>query len=102
MTDWISANRRLWDKKTPVHAKSEFYDVDAFLKGKCTLNPAELKALGDVNGKTLLHLQCHFGLDSLSWARRGAQVLWAPRPEVDGQRLTTSGGRRGRISNNVH
>jgi len=30
--------------------------------------------MGDVSGKTLLHLQCHFGLDTLSWARKGARV----------------------------
>ncbi len=72
MTDWMSANRRSWDRKTPVHAKSDFYDVEAFLSGTCSLKPAELDALGDVRGKTLLHLQCHFGLDTMSWARRGA------------------------------
>ncbi len=71
---WRQTNRAAWDAKVPVHVGSEFYDVAGFLAGSCSLNPAELNALGDVNGKTLLHLQCHFGLDTLSWARRGATV----------------------------
>ncbi|MAP54262.1 class I SAM-dependent methyltransferase [Altibacter sp.] len=67
-------NKETWNKKVAVHAASEFYDVEAFLKGKCSLNEYEVAALGDVSGASLLHLQCHFGQDSLSWARRGAQV----------------------------
>jgi ubiquinone/menaquinone biosynthesis C-methylase UbiE len=70
----IAANKSLWDSRVQSHAASTFYDVPGFLSGKCTLNPAEVDALGDVSGKTLLHLQCHFGLDTLSWARRGAKV----------------------------
>jgi SAM-dependent methyltransferase len=54
--------------------KSKFYDVEAFKKGKSSLNPIELGLVGDVVGKSLLHLQCHFGQDSLSWSRLGAQV----------------------------
>ena len=57
-----------------VHEKSAFYDVAGFKAGKTTLNPLELEELGDVKNKTLLHLQCHFGLDTLSWAREGAKV----------------------------
>ncbi len=50
------------------------YDLDGFKKGKSSLNFIELEELGDVSGKSLLHLQCHFGMDSLSWARLGARV----------------------------
>ena len=53
---------------------SEFYDVDGFRAGGSTLRPFELEEVGDVAGKRLAHLQCHFGLDSLSWARAGASV----------------------------
>src|SRR5690606_2911642 len=53
---------------------SRFYDVDGFLAGGCSLLPIEREEVGDVRGKSLLHLQCHFGLDTLSWARRGARV----------------------------
>nr|HMQ81182.1 class I SAM-dependent methyltransferase [Ignavibacteria bacterium] len=74
MEKYIEVNRDLWNKKTPVHVTSEFYDVASFKKGKSSLNPAELEALGDVSGKSLLHLQCHFGMDTLSWARLGAKV----------------------------
>ncbi|MBZ0202150.1 MAG: methyltransferase domain-containing protein [Ignavibacteria bacterium] len=72
--NYIEINKELWNKKTPIHVKSEFYDVESFKKGKTSLNPAELESLGDVNGKSLLHLQCHFGMDSLSWSRLGAKV----------------------------
>ena len=74
MTDYIDANRQLWDRWTKLHAASAFYDVDGFKEGNSTLMPVELEELGDVAGKTLLHLQCHFGLDTLSWARAGAVV----------------------------
>ena len=74
MDDYIKINRELWNKKTPVHVASKFYDVEGFIAGKTSLNPAELDSLGDVKGKSLLHLQCHFGQDSLSWARLGADV----------------------------
>lgn len=73
-SSYFAANRRLWDRLTPVHAQSAFYDVDGFRAGKSSLMPLELKELGAVSGKSLLHLQCHFGLDTLSWARRGALV----------------------------
>ena len=74
----IQANRDLWDGWTELHVPSEFYDVDGFKLGRETLDAVELDgvlgAVGDIEGKSLLHLQCHFGLDSLSWARRGAIV----------------------------
>ena len=68
-------NRRLWDEVTPVHVASRFYDVEGFLAGRCTVAPVELTALGDLRGKRLLHLRCHFGLDPLSRARRGAALV---------------------------
>jgi ubiquinone/menaquinone biosynthesis C-methylase UbiE len=74
MSEYLEANRRHWDELVAVHAATPFYDVDGFRAGKCTLKPTELDELGDVRGKSLLHLQCHFGLDTLSWARRGATV----------------------------
>lgn len=77
MDEFVRANQKLWDSLTPVHAKSDFYDMEAFLAGKCTLEKIDLEELGDVSGKSLLHLQCHFGQDTLSWARRGAKVTGA-------------------------
>ncbi len=74
MNDYLDTNRALWDGWTKLHASSAFYDVDGFKAGASTLKPVERNELGEVTGKTLLHLQCHFGLDTLSWAREGAVV----------------------------
>ncbi len=75
MKDFIKANRELWDAKVGVHKKSEFYDIEGFLKGNSTLDSIEVEEIGEVVGKSLLHLQCHFGLDTLSWSRLGADVV---------------------------
>lgn len=72
--DYLAVNRESWNQRTTIHVESKFYNVERFLAGHSTLNDIELNALGDVSGKTLLHLQCHFGLDTLSWARAGAKV----------------------------
>ena len=72
---FLQANRDRWDELVPLHARSAFYDVEGFKAGKSSLRPLELAELGDVAGKSLLHLQCHFGLDTLSWARLGARVV---------------------------
>jgi 2-polyprenyl-3-methyl-5-hydroxy-6-metoxy-1,4-benzoquinol methylase len=72
---WFEANRAMWDERVPIHVSSDFYDVDRFRRGEReAIESWEADELGDVEGKTLLHLQCHFGLDTLSWARRGATV----------------------------
>ncbi|NRD71983.1 class I SAM-dependent methyltransferase [Shewanella sp. VB17] len=71
--DYLETNKSAWDKRTKIHVGSKFYDVEAFLDGSCSLMEIERAEL-DVKGKSLLHLQCHFGLDSLSWVREGAQV----------------------------
>lgn len=60
---------------TILHAESSFYNVDRFKKGKTSLNLIEIEDLGDIKGKRLLHLQCHFGMDTLSLARQGAEVV---------------------------
>ena len=75
MDQFIKANQELWDQKTPYHKQSEFYKMPAFLGGQTSLQEIELEALAErVSGKKMLHLQCHFGQDSLSWARLGAEV----------------------------
>ena len=74
MNEYFAVNQSLWNAWTPIHARSAFYNVDAFRAGRLTLNAIELEQLGDVRDKQLLHLQCHFGLDTLSWARLGAHV----------------------------
>ena len=72
--NYVEINKKAWDKRSLVHVESKFYDVDSFLTGKTSLNEIELREVGDVTRKSLLHLQCHFGLDTLSMARRGAKV----------------------------
>lgn len=67
-------NRGHWDELVPIHVHSAFHDVSGFLAGRSTLRPFELGELGPVTGLTLVHAQCHFGLDTLSWAREGATV----------------------------
>jgi len=71
----FNTNRETWNKKVAVHKTSNFYNLEAFKKGKSSLNNFELEALGDVSGKSLLHLQCHFGQDTLSWSRMGATCM---------------------------
>ncbi len=72
--DYIDINRRLWNQRTAVHVDSDFYGLPEFLQGRSTLNDIELALLGELQGKSLLHLQCHFGMDTLSLARMGACV----------------------------
>lgn len=72
--DHIKTNKASWNQRVETHFNSQFYDVPGFLSGNTSLNEIELAGLTEVNGKRLLHLQCHFGLDTLSWARLGAQV----------------------------
>jgi SAM-dependent methyltransferase len=72
--EYLQANQHLWDRWTIEHEKSSFYDLAGFRAGKDRLRSIELTELGNVSGKSLLHLQCHFGMDTLAWARRGAVV----------------------------
>jgi SAM-dependent methyltransferase len=72
--DYLAANKELWNKRTEHHVGSAFYDMESFMAGKNSLKEIELPLLGNVQGKSILHLQCHFGQDSLSLARMGAQV----------------------------
>ncbi|MBS1730618.1 MAG: methyltransferase domain-containing protein [Bacteroidetes bacterium] len=71
---YFEANRDSWNKRAQVHKDSDFYALDSFKAGKTALNQLELSEMGNVQGKKLIHLQCHFGMDTLSWAREGADV----------------------------
>ena len=75
--DAVRANNELWDEWTRIHEASAFYDLEGFKRGGIRLREYELEEIGDVSGLELLHLQCHFGIDSLSWARLGANVTGA-------------------------
>lgn len=72
--DYLTINRKSWNNRTDTHLKSEFYDLKGFLNGKSSLNTIELDLLGNVEGKSVLHLQCHFGQDTISLNRLGAEV----------------------------
>ncbi len=72
--NYLEINKKTWNEKTDFHVDSEFYANDDFLKGKSSLNEIELKLIGEIKGTTILHLQCHFGQDTLSFARMGAKA----------------------------
>ena len=72
--NYLDINRHSWNNRTEAHIKSEFYGMEQFLQGKTSLQNIELNLLGNVEGKAVLHLQCHFGQDSISLSRMGAQV----------------------------
>lgn len=74
MENYLEINRNSWNAKVEPHLKSDFYFVDEFLKGRASLNSIELELLGDIKDKTILHLQCHFGQDSISLSRLGGKV----------------------------
>jgi SAM-dependent methyltransferase len=76
MDDAFEINRRNWEDRVAIHLRDAtgFYNIKGFLAGDDTLTPIEAAEIGDIRGKRLLHLQCHFGLDTLSLARRGAEV----------------------------
>src|SRR5947209_17930520 len=71
---YMHINQQRWDEMVGVHEKSAFYDVAGFKAGRNSLAPLEREELGNVTGKSLLHLQCTFGMDTISWARLGAKV----------------------------
>jgi len=70
----IASNQALWDEWAAIHAEGSWYDINAVRQGAEKLRPYELDEVGDVNGRTLLHLQCQIGTDSIAWARHGANV----------------------------
>ena len=75
MDEYIKSNQTLWDQKTRAHVNTEFYDVAGFKAGRSSLYPIEQEEIArEVDGKDLLHLQCHFGMDTLSLARLGARA----------------------------
>ncbi|MFC2147039.1 class I SAM-dependent methyltransferase [Bacteroidota bacterium] len=73
-SDYLKINKASWNSKTDTHMESEFYNMKGFLVGETSLKNIELNLLGDINGLRILHLQCHFGQDTLSLGRLGAHV----------------------------
>ena len=94
---WFTTNRSWWDERAPIHVDSEFYGLADFLAdpGATKLRPFEVAEVGDVAGRTLVHPQCHFGLDTLSWARRGARVTGLDFSAPAIEAATAAAGRAG-------
>src|SRR6266568_1030643 len=74
---YFEYNKKLWNDRVESHKHSKFYNLKAFKAGKTSLNEAEINELGAVDGKSLLHLQCHFGMDTISFSRMGAKATGA-------------------------
>lgn len=77
MQDYFEQNRRNWNDRAAIHFKDEAggYRVAAFLRGEDNLHDIEDREVGGVAGKRIAHLQCHFGIDTLCLARRGASCV---------------------------
>lgn len=92
---YLLTNRQLWDARVGPHLESDFYDMERFRKGKSSLNEIDVALLGDVSGLNVLHLQCHFGQDSLSLSRMGAKVTgldFSPKAIDTARKLATELG----------
>lgn len=87
MKDYARINKKWWNEVTPIHAKSKLYNLPAFKKGRTSLFTVEREELKSVKGKTLLHPFCHFGMDTLSWARKGAIVTGV---DISNKAITTA------------
>lgn len=88
--DPLAANLARWEEQVDIHIGSDFYRVAEFRAGETSLDPLILSEIGDVAGKRLLHLQCHFGLDTLSFARMGAEATgldFSPRAIAEAEKL---------------
>ena len=92
--DWLALNRANWNARAAIHADSRFYDLPGFVAGREELRPFELAEVGDVHGRSLVHLQCHLGTDTLAWARHGAAVTGL---DFSGQALETARSLAGQI-----
>ena len=95
VTSWLNANRANWDDRVAVHLTSDFYGVDRWLASGEGPDAEEAALLGDVTGARLVHLQCHFGMDTLSWARAGATVTGVDFSEAAIRAATTLAARAG-------
>lgn len=73
--NYLEINKHSWNNRTETHLNSQFYNLEGFMNGETSLNLFELELLGDIKGKSILHLQCHFGQDTISLNRLGAEVI---------------------------
>src|SRR5207302_5608785 len=95
ISTFLAANRSNWDERVPIHRRdrSGFYAIDRFFRDGKPLRAMESGELGDVAGKRVIHLQCHFGLDTLALARQGAIVTgldFSPAAIEEARRLAAT------------
>ena len=76
MKEYLDINRKLWDHWADLHPRSDFYDAEAFRNNPMTLHEIEMGLLPELAGKKVLHMQCHFGQDTLSLKTLGAAEVW--------------------------
>ncbi|SRR6266566_136467 len=70
----MQKNQQGWNHLAAANVKSTYYNLETFRKGRSSLRSLERETVGDVSGRSFLHLQCHLGLNAISWARLGANV----------------------------
>ena len=104
MDESLKANRELWNTWTRVNLESPLYNVEAFASGRSAtdLDPIARAGPGDVRGKSLLHLQCHFGMDTIRWAWHGATVTGADFSEEAITAARALAGRMGVPARFIH
>ncbi|MDA8026900.1 MAG: class I SAM-dependent methyltransferase [Actinomycetota bacterium] len=79
MPDEIEAqrmeNRNYWERVVDIHYQSKFYEVDRWIVEGMRMRPWEEDVIGRLDGKNVVHLQCHFGKDTLSLLSLGASSV---------------------------
>ena len=75
MDPYVRKNQELWDEWTEINVRSAFYDVEGFKRQAPPLDPIVREGLGDLAGRSVLHLQCHFGMDTLRVAREARETV---------------------------
>lgn len=103
LDEYRSANRANWGDRVAGHWEPDGYDAPGFIRDSDRISGVvefDRTYVGDVAGRSLLHLQCHFGMDTLSWARLGADVTgvdFSPEAVAAARRLSEESGTAGRF-----
>jgi len=97
------ANLDNWDSRVEIHYDSDNYGIDKYIADPQHISGEvafDANKLTGVAGKRLLHLQCHIGTDTLSWARLGAEVTgidFSEKALESARRLGAASGTPGRF-----